>query len=337
MNILIAGGAGYIGSHICTELIAAGYEPIVVDNLTNSRPFIYDRIAKIVGRSIIHYNHDVRDVDFMTSILKKHNCKAVIYLAAYKSVVESVGDPLKYYDNNICGLVAMLQAMNAANVRQFIYSSSTTVYGNTNKLPMTEDSPVQPPMNPYGATKQMSEQIIKDVCSATKMRALILRYFNPIGAHPTGLIGELPIGVPSFLLPYVMQVATGAREDLTVYGDDYNTIDGSPVRDYIHIMDLARAHIKSLNYLGKVDKSVDTFNICTGSGTSVFQFIEAFEDATGVKIPHKVGPRRKGDIASSYASGDKAKKMLGWEAELSVKQALADTWRWQKSLDKSVY
>lgn len=269
MNILVAGGAGFIGSHISVELQKNGHEPIIVDSLVNSRSFIYDRIAKITGKQVVQYKNDVRDVAAMTSILKKHNCKAVIYLAAYKSVGESVSNPLKYYNNNICGLVSMLQAMQLAEVNQLIYSSSTTVYGCATRLPMTEETPLQPPSNPYGATKQMSEQIIKDVCNATKMRALLLRYFNPIGAHPSGLIGELPIGVPSFLLPYVIQVATGARESLTVYGGDYNTVDGSPVRDYIHIMDLAKAHIQSLNYLDKTTKNVDAFNICTGSGTSV--------------------------------------------------------------------
>lgn len=334
MNILITGGLGFIGSHIVAELVNEGHNPIIVDSLANSNSIIYNGLAEITGKQLTHYDHDVRDTDKITDILKKHGCEAVIHLAAYKSVGESVHNPLKYYDNNLQGLVSVLEAMSRAEVELFIFSSSTTVYGAPDKLPFTEDSPIKPPTNPYGATKQMAEQIIQDTCKATNIRAALLRYFNPIGAHPSGIIGELPIGIPSFLMPYIMQTVAGVREKLVVFGGDYDTPDGSAVRDFVHVMDLADAHIESLKYISKSSEKVSIFNIGTGKGTSVLELIEAFEKVNGVKIPHEIGPRREGDVPISYASPEKATKMLGWTAKRTLEDMVRDSWKWQQYLNK---
>lgn len=337
MNILVTGGAGFIGSHIVAELSTKGHKPIIIDTLINSDPIIYEGIEKITGKRIMHYKVDVRDTDAVAKVLKKHACDAVIHLAAFKSVGESVQDPLKYYGTNIHGIVSVLSAMQQTGTNLFIFSSSTTVYGDPDTLPMTESSPVKPPTNPYGATKQMSEQIIRDVCNTSGIRSVILRYFNPVGAHPSGLIGELPMGAPNFLLPYIMQTVTGVRDELTVFGGDYNTPDGSPVRDYIHVVDLAKAHVAALDYFSKTDDNVDVFNIGTGKGTSVLEFIHTFEKANKIKVPCKIGPRRPGDIAYAYASVKKAEKVLGWRAEHTLEDALHDAWHWQQGLQKSVF
>ena len=336
MNILVTGGLGYIGSHVVAELLAAGHTPIIVDTLVNSRPIIAEGLVQLTGKQLVHYNTDVRDTDQIVDILKKHDCQAVIHLAAYKSVGESVKNPLKYYDNNLQGLVSVLQAMDKTGVTQFIFSSSTTVYGSPRKedLPFTEDSPVQPPTNPYGATKQMAEQIIQDTCKASDIRAVLLRYFNPIGAHPSGLIGELPIGVPSFLLPFIMQTVAGIRSELTIFGDDYDTPDGSAVRDFVHVVDLAQAHLAALDYAGKTSDKISIFNIGTGKGTSVLEIVRSFERVNGIKVPHKIGPRREGDAPESYASPAKAERVLGWKAKLRLDDMLHDTWRWQQYLQE---
>jgi UDP-glucose 4-epimerase len=337
MNILVTGGAGFIGSHIVAELAAQGHAPVIIDSMVNSDQIMIDGIEKITGQQVSFYDADIRNTDKVTEILQQHHCDAVIHLAAFKSVGESVKDPLKYYDNNMNGLISVLEAMSKAGTNLIIFSSSTTVYGDPETLPMTEGSPIQPPTNPYGATKQMAEQIIQDTCKATGIRSVLLRYFNPVGAHPSGLIGELPIGVPNFLLPYIMQTVTGARDHLTVFGSDYDTPDGSPMRDYIHVVDLAKAHIAALHHVEKSQENTEVFNIGTGKPTSVLEFIHTFEKANDVKIPYQVGPRRAGDIACAYASVDKANKVLGWKAEHTLEQALKDAWHWQQGLEKSVF
>jgi UDP-glucose 4-epimerase len=334
MKILVTGGLGFIGSHIVAELVSKDHDPVIVDSLVNSDPIVYKGLFEITGKQIPHYDSDVRNTEKIIEILKKHQCEAVIHLAAYKSVGESVHKPLKYYDNNIRGLVSVLEAMKQAAVDLFIFSSSTTVYGAPDKLPFTEDSPVKPPTNPYGATKQMSEQIVQDTCKATNIRAALLRYFNPIGAHPSGLIGELPIGVPSFLMPFIMQTVAGVREKLVVFGGDYDTPDGSAVRDFVHVMDLADAHIESLEYISKSLDKVSIFNIGTGKGTSVLELVRTFEKVNGVKVPYEIGPRREGDVPMSYASPEKATKTLGWTAQRTLEDMVRDAWKWQQYLKK---
>jgi UDP-glucose 4-epimerase len=337
MNILVTGGAGFIGSHIVTELTTQGHTPIIIDTMVNSDPIMLRGIEKITDQKIPYYDEDIRHTEKVEEILRHHQCEAVIHLAAFKSVGESVQDPLKYYDNNVNGIISILKAMDKTKTNLFIFSSSTTVYGDPDTLPMTEGSPTQSPASPYGATKQMAEQIIQDTCKATSIQSVSLRYFNPVGAHPSGHIGELPIGVPNFLLPYIMQTVTGVRDHLTVFGSDYDTPDGSPMRDYIHVVDLAKAHIAALHHLEISQDDMDVFNIGTGTPTSVLEFIRTFEKTNDVKVPYQVGPRRAGDIACAYASVDKANAVLNWKAEHTLERALKDAWHWQQGLEKNVF
>ena len=329
MNVLVTGGAGYIGSHTVVELIAAGHTPIIVDNFSNSHPEVIKRLEEVTGSPIIFYDMDVRDQDSLAEIIQKHQIEAVIHFAGYKSVGESVAEPVKYYMNNVGSTLALVDAMAEHGVKKFIFSSSATVYGDPEKLPITEDQPLSA-TNPYGQTKIMCEQILRDVAVADKEWSIsLLRYFNPVGAHESGLIGEDPNGVPNNLMPFIAQVAVGKRKKLSVYGDDYKTPDGTGVRDYLHVVDLAKAHVAALeknNGLGAT-----AFNLGTGTGISVLEMIAAFEKASGKKIPYEVVGRRPGDIASCYADPSKAEKELGWKAELGLDRMCEDSWRWQSA------
>jgi UDP-glucose 4-epimerase len=334
-NILVTGGAGYIGSHAVVELITAGYNPVVIDDFNNSDKQVVDRLKKLTGRDITLYEQRYQDQEKLDAVLKKEKINGVIHFAAHKAVGESVQNPLKYFDNNVVGLVQLLDVLEKNKISNLVFSSSCTVYGEADKLPLTEDSPVKPAVSPYGATKQMDEIIIRDTTAASKqLKSLALRYFNPIGAHPTALIGELPIGRPSILVPFITQTVAGWHKRLTVFGNDYPTTDGTCIRDYIHVVDLAKAHVKALDYLQKKAPTFyDVFNIGTGKGSTVLEVINTFEKVTGRKVPYEIGPRRPGDITASYAGVDKAHKLLGWESQLSLADALTDAWRWQQTLN----
>lgn len=335
-NILVTGGCGFIGSHTVVELAAAGYNAIIIDDFSNSDRSVLTNIQKITGKNHKLYEGKFQDRTLLDRMLAEQKIDGVIHFAAFKAVGESVEKPLEYYENNVTGLVSLLRALEDADITNLVFSSSCTVYGEPDTLPITEDAPVKPATSPYGATKQMCETIIKDTVAGNKsLRALALRYFNPIGAHPSALIGELPIGTPQNLVPYITQTAAGWRDKLTVNGNDYDTPDGSNIRDYIHVVDLARAHIKALEYIEK--KNEQFFDVCncgTGRGASVLEVIHAFETTTKTKLPFAIGPRREGDVVKTYASVDRAKNILGWETTKTLEDALADAWRWQQTLKK---
>jgi UDP-glucose 4-epimerase len=332
-KILVTGGAGFIGSHTVVELHNSGYEPIIVDNFSNSERSVLDGLKAITGNRVKCYEGDCTDSTFMHNVFKIENPDGVIHFAALKAVGESVDKPLAYYNNNLISLIVLLEAMNKIQCSNLVFSSSCTVYGTPDSLPVTEESPIKTAMSPYGYTKQVSEQIIQDtVTSSETLSAIALRYFNPIGAHPSAKIGELPIGVPSNLIPFVTQTAAGIRKELVVFGNDYDTPDGSNVRDYIHVVDLAKAHVKTLEYLNSNPKLYDFVNVGTGKGNSVLEVIETFEKVTGKSLNYRIGPRREGDVEQVYASVDKSTKMLGWKAELGLEDALEDAWRWQQTL-----
>ena len=334
-KILVTGGAGFIGSHTVIELVNAGYEPIIVDNYSNSDPSVLDGIRAILGRKVKSYEGDCNDKSFMRDVFKIENPDGVIHFAAFKAVGESVEKPLDYYQNNIGSLIVLLETMKKFDCANLVFSSSCTVYGSPDSLPVTESSPVKEAMSPYGFTKQVSEVIIRDtVRSDQSLSAIALRYFNPIGAHPTAKIGELPLGVPANLIPFVTQTAAGLRKELTVFGTDYNTPDGSNIRDYIHVVDLAKAHVKTIAYLTNNDQLYDVVNVGTGQGSSVLEVVKAFQKVTGVALNYRVGERRPGDVEQVYASVDKSHEMLGWEAEFSMEDALEDAWRWQQTLKR---
>ena len=329
MTILVTGGAGYIGSHTCVELIHNGYDVVVVDNLVNSNEEAIRRVEELTGASIAFYDVDIRDEKALTEVFQKHEIYAVIHFAALKAVGESVAKPLEYYDNNIAGTLSLCKVMRDLGVKNIVFSSSATVYGDPAFVPITEDCPKGEITNPYGQTKAMMEQILMDVnVSDSEWNIILLRYFNPIGAHESGRIGEDPKGIPNNLVPYVAQVAVGKLECLSVFGDDYDTIDGTGVRDYIHVVDLADGHVKAIKKL-QDREGVSIYNLGTGNGYSVLQVIKAFEEASGVKINYTIKPRRAGDIATCYASPDKAKAELGWEATRGIDEMCQDTWRWQ--------
>jgi UDP-glucose 4-epimerase len=332
MNILVTGGTGFIGSHTVVELVKNKHNVVIVDNFVNSDKKVLHNLEKITGKPVTYAELDVRSTIELTELMVYHSIDTVIHFAALKAVGESVQKPLDYYRNNISGLLSVLEAMHSAGVNNLVFSSSATVYGDPDVVPISENAPLKPATNPYGATKQMAEQIIQDVCRASNLRAVILRYFNPIGAHSSGLIGELPKGAPNNLVPFVTQVAAGLRDRLTVHADDYQTPDGSGIRDYIHVVDLAKAHVKSIAHLKQTKDTVTILNIGTGKGASVLEVINTFEKVNGVKVSYAIGPRRAGDIASCYASPAKAEKILGWKAELSLEQALKDAWNWQQKL-----
>ena len=325
---LVTGGAGYIGSHTLIELINNNFEVVVIDNLANSSRESLRRVEQITGHEIPFVEADVRDQSALDDIFTTYDIDSVIHFAGLKAVGESVAKPLEYYDNNLVSTMTLLEAMREHNVKQLVFSSSATVYGSPSELPLRETSTVGVGLtNPYGKTKYMIEQIIQDYCAADPtFEATILRYFNPIGAHQSGQIGEDPNGIPNNLLPYVAQVAVGKLQSVGVFGDDYDTPDGTGVRDYIHVVDLARGHVAALQHM-KAGASI--YNLGTGSGTSVLEIIKAFSKACGRDLPYEIKPRRAGDIAACYADCSKAERELGWRAELSIEQACADSWRWQ--------
>ena len=333
-RILVTGGLGYIGSHTVVELISQGYQVLIADNLSNSRAEVLDGIETICGSRPEWVNIDLSDSEKCKLFLKNIKLEGIIHFAAFKAVGESVNDPLKYYQNNIFSLVNLLEYLKENRACNFIFSSSCTVYGEAKKLPITENEIIKPAESPYGNTKQICEEIIKESSIAYNLKTIALRYFNPIGAHPSGKIGELPIGVPQNLVPFITQSAAGIRGELNVYGDDYPTSDGSAIRDYIHVVDLAEAHIVALERLltDKNESNAEVYNIGTGTGSSVLDVIKAFEKATGESLQYKIAGRRKGDIISAYADTKLAEKKLGWKAKKTLEDALKDAWRWQKNL-----
>lgn len=329
MKILVTGGAGFIGSHTVIELINAGHEPIVYDNLSNSNPIVFERIKDITGVLPTFIEGDIRDDQKMAEVFAQHDFDCVIHFAGLKAVGESVEKPIEYYENNVGGTIKLLQAMRDANCKNIIFSSSATVYGTPEKLPLTEDMPRGVTTNPYGSTKAMIERILSDAQIAIPdMNVVLLRYFNPIGAHPSGTMGEDPSGIPNNLMPYITQVAVGRLEELGVFGNDYDTCDGTGVRDYIHVMDLASGHVAALKAL-KPEGGTHIYNLGTGQGTSVLQLVEAFEKTTGVKIPYSIKPRRAGDIDACYADCSKANAELGWSAQYNIEDMCAHSWKWQ--------
>lgn len=335
-KVVVTGGAGFIGSHTCVELIAAGYEPIIVDNFCASERGMLGRLEQILNRSVTVYDADCRDTAAMTRVFEEHpDVFGVIHFAAFKAVGVSVEKPLDYFDNNLASLWTLLRTMFGHKVPNLVFSSSCTVYGQPDKLPVTEQSPLKAAESPYGRTKQMCEDILNDVVrSKAPLKAVILRYFNPVGAHSSALIGELPIGRPENLVPFITQTAVGIREKLTIFGNDYHTADGTCVRDYIHVVDLANAHVRALDWLGaqSAPSLSEVFNVGTGRGTTVLEAIHAFEKASGIKLNYEIGPRRVGDVIETYAGVDKARDVLGWQAKLGIEQAMGDAYRWQLSL-----
>lgn len=335
LKILVTGGAGFIGSHTVVALVEAGFEPVIVDDFSNSEPTVLDGIRKILGRDVTFYDADCNDADALNRIFDQESITGVIHFAAFKAVGESVQQPLKYYRNNLGSTMLLLDLMCQHQVHNLVFSSSCTVYGQPEHLPVTELTPRLPAQSPYGNTKAICEDIIRDTAYAVApLKALALRYFNPIGAHPSAEIGELPRGVPGNLVPFLTQTAAGKRASLTVFGDDYNTPDGTCVRDFIHVMDLAEAHVQALTLLNQTneDASYDIFNIGTGHGASVLELIKTFESVNGVKLNYTLGPRREGDIEQIYADVTKANRDLGWQARRSLADALKDAWHWQQKL-----
>ena len=335
MKILVTGGLGFIGSHTVVELQNEGFEVVAIDNLSNSSIEVLDGIEKIAGKKPIFENIDLREKSAVQNFFKKHqDIIGVIHFAASKAVGESVENPLLYYENNINSLVYVLQELANLPQANFIFSSSCTVYGQAEKMPITENASVQPANSPYGNTKQIGEEIINDVAKVTNINAVLLRYFNPIGSHSSAEIGELPIGTPQNLVPFITQTAAGLRKELSVYGNDYPTPDGTCIRDYIHVVDLAKAHVLALQrLLGNQNlEKVETFNLGTGKGSSVLEVITAFEKVSGQKLPYKIVGRREGDVISAYANTDKANKVLGWKALSNLEDALFAAWQWEKKL-----
>ncbi len=329
MKILVTGGAGYLGSHTCVELLAAGHELVVFDNLSNSSPVALDRVQKIAGRPVEFCQGDVRDREQLHAVFSKYDFDAVVHFAGLKAVAESVRKPLCYYDNNVAGTVTLCEVMAEQGVRKLIFSSSATVYGNAVTMPIREDFPVGGTTNPYGTSKLMIERILQDLqISDPAWRIAILRYFNPVGAHASGLIGEDPQGVPNNLMPFVAQVAVGRREYLQVFGNDYATTDGTGVRDYIHVVDLARGHAAALDYLEN-NAGLIILNLGTGRGYSVMEMVRAFEKASGKEIACRIVARRPGDVACCYADPSLARVTLGWSAEMDIDRMCQDAWRWQ--------
>lgn len=328
MAILVTGGAGYIGSHVCVELLLAGYEVVVFDNFSNSHPEALRRVERITGRKLILVEGDIRNQDFVEATLRQYGCKAVIHFAGLKAVGESVEKPLAYYDNNVVGTHRLLTAMQNCGVETLVFSSSATVYGEPQRLPLTEDHPLSA-TNPYGRSKLIIEDMLRDLYrSNSNWRIAILRYFNPVGAHESGLVGENPLGIPNNLMPFVAQVAVGRREYLNVWGNDYATEDGTGVRDYIHVVDLALGHLKALERLD-APQCVEV-NLGTGNGYSVLEVVKAFENASGQGVPYRVLPRRPGDVAACYADPSHAERYLKWKAQRDLAAMCRDHWNWQK-------
>ena len=332
MAILLPGGAGFIGSHTAVELLNAGKEIIIIDNFSNSKPEVLDSIKKITGKEFKFYEMDYANKQKLEKVFQENQIEAVLNFAGYKAVGESVQKPIEYYTNNISGCLVLLDVMRKYGVKKFIFSSSATVYGEPEKIPLTEECKTGGTTNPYGTTKLFIEQILKDIYKSDNTWDIcILRYFNPVGAHESGLIGEEPQGIPNNLMPYIVRVAAGQLKELSVFGNDYNTPDGTGVRDYIHVVDLAKGHIKALEKLDKEEKGLFIYNLGTGTGYSVLDMVKAFERATGMKVPYKIAPRREGDIATCYADPKKAKEELGWVAEKTLDDMCKDSWNYLKS------
>ncbi|KOS06539.1 UDP-galactose-4-epimerase [Flavobacterium akiainvivens] len=335
MKVLVTGGLGFIGSHTVVELQNTGFDVVVIDDLSNAQISVLEGIEAITGKKPEFEQIDLRDKAAVQDFFKKYSdVNGVIHFAASKAVGESVQNPLLYYENNLGALVYILQELQKKDNANFIFSSSCTVYGQAEKMPISEDTPVQPAMSPYGNTKQVGEEIIRDVAKISNIDAILLRYFNPVGAHDSANIGELPLGVPQNLVPFITQTAAGLRQELSVFGDDYPTPDGTCVRDYIHVVDLAKAHVTALQRLveSKNEEKVEVFNLGTGRGNSVLEVIKAFESATGEKLNYKIVPRREGDVTEAYADTTKANNVLGWKAEKSLNEALASAWAWEKKV-----
>lgn len=334
-TILVTGGLGYIGSHTVVELLQNNFEVVIVDDLSNSEKFILDNIEHVAGKRPVFYPFDLKRRELLAQLLDAHQIDGCINFAAYKAVGESQEKPLDYYENNLFSLINILQEFKARNISNFIFSSSCTVYGQADQQPIDEHTPLKTPESSYGKTKQMGEEILKDFATAYGKKVSLLRYFNPIGAHPSALLGELPIGIPNNLVPFVTQTAAGIREKLSIWGDDYETPDGTAVRDYIYVVDLARAHVKALQKLmsASAETVVDIYNLGTGQGSSVLEVVQSFERANGLQVPYQICARRPGDITIAYANADKAERELGWKAGTSLEEALRTTWKWQKYLE----
>ncbi|MGR3853853.1 MULTISPECIES: UDP-glucose 4-epimerase GalE [Chryseobacterium] len=336
MAILVTGGLGYIGSHTVVELINNGFEVVIVDDLSNTERFILNNIEEITGKKPVFYPFDLRRKELLTQVFDAHQIDGCINFAASKAVGESQIIPVDYYENNLFSLINILQEFKTRKISNFIFSSSCTVYGQADVMPIDEDTPLKTPESVYGKTKQMGEQILIDFAKAYQSKISLLRYFNPIGAHPSGKLGELPIGIPNNLVPYVMQTASGVREKLNIWGDDYPTEDGTAVRDYIYVVDLAKAHVAALKKLiedSSSDAVIDTYNLGTGKGSSVLEVVKAFEKANNVEVPYQICARREGDITIAYANPGKAEKELNWKSETSLEEALRTVWEWQKYLN----
>jgi len=334
MAVLVTGGLGYIGSHTVVELINNGFEVVIVDDLSNSERFILKNIEEITGKKPAFYPFDLRRKELLTQVFDAHKIEGCINFAASKAVGESQVKPVDYYENNLFTLINILQEFKERGISNFIFSSSCTVYGQAEKMPIDENTPLKMPESVYGKTKQMGEEILIDFAKAYHRKISLLRYFNPIGAHPSGKLGELPIGVPNNLIPYVTQTAAGIREKLNIWGDDYDTVDGTAVRDYIYVVDLAKAHVSALQKLMQSNEEtlIDIFNLGTGKGSSVLEVVKAFETANDVKVPYQICPRREGDITIAYANADKAEKELQWKSETSLEESLRTVWKWQEYL-----
>lgn len=334
-NILVTGGLGYIGSHTVVALQQAGFNTYIIDNLSNSQYEVLNRITEITGKQPVFEPIDLQDSKAVYNFFEQHEIQGVVHFAAYKAVGESVEQPLMYYRNNLLGLINLLEAMKEFNVDHLIFSSSCTVYGQADQMPINEHTPLKKPEAPYGNTKKMGEEIIEDFVGATHKNAIALRYFNPIGAHQSALIGERPNGIPNNLIPYVTQTAMGIREELGVFGDDYQTRDGTAIRDYIDVNDLAQAHVKAMQYLlnGENKKAMEFFNLGSGIGSTVLEIINAFEKANNINIPYQIKPRRSGDIEQAYADYTAAEKLLGWKPSTPLQQSLKTAWAFQKRLE----
>ena len=335
MTILVTGGLGYIGSHTVVELLNNNFEVVIIDDLSNTERFILKNIEEITGKKPIFYPFDLKRKELLKQVFDAHKIEGCIHFAAYKAVGESQVKPIDYYENNLFSLINLLQEMKERNISNFIFSSSCTVYGQADKMPIDEETVLKLPESSYGKTKQMGEEILKDFATAHQKKITLMRYFNPIGAHPTAKFGELPIGIPNNLVPYVMQTAAGIREKLSVWGDDYPTEDGTAVRDYIYVVDLAKAHVKALQKLinSTENTQIDIYNLGTGKGSSVLEVVHAFEKANDVNVPYQICERRAGDITIAYANADKAERELGWKADTTLEEALRTTWQWQKYLE----
>jgi UDP-glucose 4-epimerase len=331
-TILVTGGLGFIGSHTVVELQNAGYHVVIIDNLYNSKIEVLDSITSITGVQPDYYNIDLREKEKVAAFFQNRTLDGVIHFAASKAVGESVQNPLLYYENNMATLVYLLQELKKHQLSNFIFSSSCTVYGQADELPITENAPIKPAESPYGNTKQIGEEIIRETCKADGLKAISLRYFNPIGAHESAKIGELPLGVPQNLVPFITQTAAGIRKELSVFGDDYDTVDGTAIRDYIHVVDLAKAHIAALERLieNKNKADYEVFNVGTGTGSSVLEIVKAFEKVNKLKLNYKIVGRREGDITAAYADTTLANKELGWKTEKTLEEALASAWKWQQ-------